>query len=357
MAITLNGAVTSSGTADKWDIRQLKKALNRLGYYHPRDATGITGDIEQAMFDALKAYQRLRKLPVTGQVSPNDATIKSMNADIEEGQESYYIWRTVDDEKVRSTHSQFSGTVRAWEKTPDPGEDYNCRCWADTNSTLIDGISDAYILAMIEEFEKYVEHLYKDNKGNVTVGIGIFLEEDKEAAKLPFMIRDPKIKDGERPATTKEIEDAYNKVKNTNTGSNVRAEVYRPKSSNSFTDIYLPEGKAFALAREHLRENIPSLKSKFPDFNKYPPAAQHALLDMEYNLGSGKFVPDRIENGKQKGWPKLFAAIKVADWQTAAKESNREGLDGKGHSGKSRNEFVFDLFQQAAKQKSRIFKA
>ena len=28
-------------------------------------------------------------------------------------------------------HAALSGTVRDWADAPDPGEDYNCRCWAE----------------------------------------------------------------------------------------------------------------------------------------------------------------------------------------------------------------------------------
>ncbi len=75
MSIQLTQPIVNSGTQDKWDIRQMKKALNRLGYYHPKTPAGVTGDADQALFDALKAYQRARKLPVTGQVAPDDPTI------------------------------------------------------------------------------------------------------------------------------------------------------------------------------------------------------------------------------------------------------------------------------------------
>ncbi len=93
----------------------------------------------------------------------------------------------------------------------------------------------------------------------------------------------------------------------------------------------------------HLRDNIKSLEKKFPDFKNYPPAAQRALLDMEYNIGQTKFNAQK--------WPGLFSAVKSRDWQTAAKESHRTGI------GEDRNIWTKDLFQRASRQKVRIFKA
>ncbi|MEM9717039.1 MAG: glycosyl hydrolase 108 family protein [Pseudomonadota bacterium] len=47
---------------------------------------------------------------------------------------THYIWRARDDDKVRSSHSANNGKVFAWNNPPEtghPGEDFNCRCWAE----------------------------------------------------------------------------------------------------------------------------------------------------------------------------------------------------------------------------------
>ena len=67
------------------------------------------------------------------------AIIELVNREIkEETRESHttthYIWRTQDDNKVRSNHAKFNGRVFSWDNAPPtghPGEDYNCRCWAE----------------------------------------------------------------------------------------------------------------------------------------------------------------------------------------------------------------------------------
>lgn len=48
---------------------------------------------------------------------------------------SGYIWRTVGDERVRDTHESNDGQLFSWDNPPaetgHPGEDYQCRCWAE----------------------------------------------------------------------------------------------------------------------------------------------------------------------------------------------------------------------------------
>ncbi len=45
-----------------------------------------------------------------------------------------YIWRTVGDSKVRSSHAERDGKTFSWDAPPEgghPGEAYNCRCRAE----------------------------------------------------------------------------------------------------------------------------------------------------------------------------------------------------------------------------------
>lgn len=46
----------------------------------------------------------------------------------------YYIWHSQDDEKVRPDHAANDGKIFSWDNPPPtghPGEDYNCRCYAE----------------------------------------------------------------------------------------------------------------------------------------------------------------------------------------------------------------------------------
>jgi len=48
-----------------------------------------------------------------------------------------YVWRTMEDERVRETHDAVDGQTFPWSAPPEetdnnhPGEDYQCRCWAE----------------------------------------------------------------------------------------------------------------------------------------------------------------------------------------------------------------------------------
>ncbi|MCI5049111.1 MAG: minor capsid protein [Rickettsiales bacterium] len=47
---------------------------------------------------------------------------------------THYIWHTVGDNRTRSSHAANDGKVFAWNNPPEtghPGDDYNCRCWAE----------------------------------------------------------------------------------------------------------------------------------------------------------------------------------------------------------------------------------
>ncbi|MDB2414379.1 phage minor head protein [Rickettsiales bacterium] len=68
------------------------------------------------------------------------------------GGSTHYIWRTQDDKKVRPSHAANDDKIFEWSKKPKtghPGEDFNCRCWAEpinakeyANQLLITPIND-----------------------------------------------------------------------------------------------------------------------------------------------------------------------------------------------------------------------
>lgn len=130
MEVTLTGAFIRNSKIDDYDMRQVKKALNRLGYYQPYETVGITPIPDVTVFEGLKNFQKHHGLSPTGEIKPDDKTFLALNKALKDAPDGYYIWRTVGDNKVRSSHKQYEGSIRAWSDTPDPGENYNCRCWA-----------------------------------------------------------------------------------------------------------------------------------------------------------------------------------------------------------------------------------
>jgi peptidoglycan hydrolase-like protein with peptidoglycan-binding domain len=131
MPITLSKPFARNSNIEPHDVQQIKKALNRLGYYQPNEKIGIIDIADEAVFDALKAFQQDHALPVTGSAKPDDDTITALNREAEKTPDGVYIWRTVEDSKVRKDHAALNRTIRRWDDAPDPGEDYNCRCWAE----------------------------------------------------------------------------------------------------------------------------------------------------------------------------------------------------------------------------------
>lgn len=55
-----------------------------------------------------------------------------------------YTWRTAGDERVRPTHISKNGKTFSWDKPPantgHPGQDYQCRCWAEAKFEELEGL-------------------------------------------------------------------------------------------------------------------------------------------------------------------------------------------------------------------------
>ena len=76
----------------------------------------------------------LHQIDVANENSPNPRISGIVADDMDKNPEDYYIWRTVGDDKVRSAHAEREGKIFNWHVPPEgghPGEDYNCRCWAE----------------------------------------------------------------------------------------------------------------------------------------------------------------------------------------------------------------------------------
>jgi len=81
----------------------------------------------------------------------------------------HYIWRTRDDENVRSSHAANNGLVFAWDDPPatgHPGADYGCRCTAEPYDAArfepfeisIHGINDSPNVWGSREFVRHYFH-------------------------------------------------------------------------------------------------------------------------------------------------------------------------------------------------------
>jgi peptidoglycan hydrolase-like protein with peptidoglycan-binding domain len=138
MEFQLNAPLARNGNADADDVRRVKKALKRLGYFQPYEKVGITDIADAALFEALKTFQKDQGLTPSGAIKPGDDTEQALARESTKTPSGYYIWRTVEDGKVRGAHAALNRTVREWDDAPDPGEDFNCRCWAEPVNILQD---------------------------------------------------------------------------------------------------------------------------------------------------------------------------------------------------------------------------
>ncbi len=90
-----------------------------------------------------------------------------------------YIWRTSGDGKVRSRHAKFDGQIFSWDNPPEggyhPGEDYNCRCWAEPyefeNDKLREYVIQTVTSAVNDKFPSWTRedffHHYNNEKGRM----------------------------------------------------------------------------------------------------------------------------------------------------------------------------------------------
>ncbi len=128
--------VAARNTKEAAYILFLKRGLNRLGYYMPDKQTGMTPEIDPNFQDALHAFQRHATIFFDDMdIGPGSTTERILKRDLAAlGDNGHYIWRTVGDDKVRGDHAAREGQNFSWDRPPEggnPGEDYNCRCWAE----------------------------------------------------------------------------------------------------------------------------------------------------------------------------------------------------------------------------------
>ena len=107
--------LASDSPAEDYDVQQVKKALNRLGYYMPYEKTGITGIPDKDLFDAIRRFQADKGLRATGVMRPDDETVKALSAEETKKKTGKYIWR---DDRVRGAHAKLGVQVRDYTDSP-----------------------------------------------------------------------------------------------------------------------------------------------------------------------------------------------------------------------------------------------
>jgi hypothetical protein len=195
MRLKIEKELSPNASVDETDVLRMKAALNRLGYYFPHEKIGITGIPDGDLFAALKRFQVNNGLTGTGTAKPGDQTIDTLNTEISAATGGKYIWRTVEDDRVRPKHAALNGTVRDWSDSPDPGEEANCRCCAEPyrqeNTPYEDAIEpvypELYIIPFLRggTFIKYAWMLWRDiNKRDTEWTLGKYKKPQKWARQI-----------------------------------------------------------------------------------------------------------------------------------------------------------------------------
>ncbi len=161
------------------DAESIAAALNALGYWKPDPRKGlIPFDPDREFFSAIRKFQTEHRLFHDGVLRPGGPTEQAINDALEANEKSgrIYLWRTVRDGHVRPEHAWREGRMFRWsEKLPGghPGEDYNCRCWAEPYSV------DYKTERMHKEQDAWKKKQAEATKQNICARLGIALNNAK----------------------------------------------------------------------------------------------------------------------------------------------------------------------------------
>lgn len=158
-------------------------------------------------------------------------------------------------------------------------------------------------LAKLEEFEGSIPWMYRDTKGNVTVGVGLMLPEADAAVRLPF-------ERAGAPCSQDAIRAEFNRVDALRMGR--PALFYRSPESPE-----LPKHEIDSLLLRVLTGFENEVQQGLAGYPTYPEPVKVALLDMAYNLGPA---------GLLTGYPKMLKALRSGNWTAAAANCERHGI-------------------------------
>ena len=186
------------------------------------------------------------------------------------------------------------------------------------------------LVVNLEHYEGRVPHLYLDDHGNVTVGVGHHVQNRNEMARLTMMTGGAGVP--MQAATLKQKQDEFDTI------------AKQPKKRKAtwyqqHTQLWMRDVDIDGLLNEHIASFYSSLarvycKAKgYPkDFDALPQNVQLALFDMIFNLGV---------TGLTK-FAQFNNSIKDGDWNKAATQCRRLGVND------GRNEYVKKLLLTAS---------
>ena len=318
----------------------------------------------------------MKQIDVADENAVNPQLDTIISDDMHKNPNDYYIWRTKGDDKVRSKHAEREGKIFNKHIPPEggnPGEDYNCRCWAepykpekvtemvqivdlsgldmfkeqkaksikqyaenDKSGIKSDAInynqhyiSDEELYQKmwknIKEFEGYENFPYLDTKGKITIGAGANVSNWNVFKQLNVTFNNI-------PATEMQKWNAYKHMlklsEEKDSQGNYVNRNRKAKTFKSETNLWLSDKDVYNMAKKHMISDLAHLRREFPDFDDFPIELKEVLLDIQYNVIGGV---------NENNWPKLYKAIK---------EKNVLGKDGivehvnRPDVGKDRNDWA-----------------
>lgn len=185
----------------------------------------------------------------------------------------------------------------------------------------------------ISNYEGFINHLYLDTKGKVTVGVGHLISNKNAVSGITLYKVKNKILT--TPATLQEKMTEFTNIAKLPWGKR-----YSAKSFESHTSLKMKDFDIKNLLNKQIDNFYLELKNIYKkdkgctkNFEDLDNNVQIALLDMVFNLGTTKLV---------HSFPKFHDAIKKGEYDNAAKQSHRLDVE------ENRNKYVKDLLESAA---------
>ena len=300
--------------------------------------------------------------------------------DMNENPEDYYIWRTEKDDRVRGKHAEREGKIFNWHIPPEgghPGEDYNCRCWAEpyrperykdkpmivdvsgldmfkelqktfkpvdfdtsnlpqyaendkanvatdatfrkNNSVLTEEkFRDIMNFLRKDGIEGFTNYPYLDSVGKDTVCTGHLITE-KERYSLPYYMADTG-----KPATKAEIKEEFDKLHEyTEYQKHAKGlDILRHTFFKNVTKLRLTDAQCDAIDREIIEAKWNELVEQFPNFTIMDWNLQRAIFDVHYqNNVTQKAKKEKIDKNHPFGkyvWKNLWLSATNKDIQGIA---------------------------------------
>lgn len=228
----LHQDVASDRSVDTRDIKWLKRALVKLGYYTPNSRAGesdkkLNQYPNQRLFDAIENFRKENKIKETGAVKPGHWTEVKINEELKKK----IIMKNVLTKKFKEE---------------------------------------------VLKFEGIKQHFYLDSKNILTVGIGQNISELNKFKELNILdtqtgnVLDEPQKEQLYSQIMQEISDNTFKEKN-------------------YSNLEISKNDIYNQFNTMLEKSYNELEQKIENFNDFPISVKQALVDMQFNMGNKKF--------------------------------------------------------------------